>query len=443
MPAPIPVPPPIPKPRRKLPVILLSVILAITGLVGGCVWWSRDEPPPDVSDFHFEPLQLPEDQNAYALITKAILHLSERSWTPDEEEAREAMAHGNSWDDAIAEIALADLTAVRPLLDKAVQVPRSQTPWLSALSDIATEIGKMPNLHRTLSISALAKSREGNPDEALQIVKTSLLIGHKVEGSHGTLIHYLTGMSLKRGALVLAEKIVAENSATEEALREMLHAVASTRPGTQSLTKALHSELRLFDDGLKQVTSGIIAEMADDPQNDLLRTAPHIPLFFKPNKTRRIYADFLRHSVSDVDHPLDKQSARMQQEEFEGYIKQSIVTHPENAIGRLYLAIFVPGTARVLSARLRHQSNISAVETLLALHLYQRAHAQLPETLDALVPAYLPAVPRDYFDGQPIRYSRELGVIWSVGENQLAITAPDQKIAERELVIRLTPPAAQ
>ena len=41
----------------------------------------------------------------------------------------------------------------------------------------------------------------------------------------------------------------------------------------------------------------------------------------------------------------------------------------------------------------------------------------LPETLQALVPDYLPAVPRDPFDGQPFRYSTERRIIYSVGED--------------------------
>ena len=42
---------------------------------------------------------------------------------------------------------------------------------------------------------------------------------------------------------------------------------------------------------------------------------------------------------------------------------------------------------------------------------------KLPETLDALVPEYIDAVPADDFDGQPMRYSPEKKLIWSVNEN--------------------------
>ena len=56
-----------------------------------------------------------------------------------------------------------------------------------------------------------------------------------------------------------------------------------------------------------------------------------------------------------------------------------------------------------------------------ALERYRLVHKELPPALDALVPRYLPAVPRDVIDGQPLRYRRD-GVdkfaLWSVGWNQ-------------------------
>jgi len=46
----------------------------------------------------------------------------------------------------------------------------------------------------------------------------------------------------------------------------------------------------------------------------------------------------------------------------------------------------------------------------------------LPEQLSALVPAYLPALPRDLMDGRPLRYKhldQKEFMLYSVGENGL------------------------
>lgn len=53
----------------------------------------------------------------------------------------------------------------------------------------------------------------------------------------------------------------------------------------------------------------------------------------------------------------------------------------------------------------------------LALELYRRETGRWPETLGALVPRYMPSVPRDPFDGKPLRYVRVSGVptLYSIG----------------------------
>jgi hypothetical protein len=63
------------------------------------------------------------------------------------------------------------------------------------------------------------------------------------------------------------------------------------------------------------------------------------------------------------------------------------------------------------------ECKLSAVRLLLACRAYEETTGHLPETLEALVPDYLSAVPRDPFDGQPFRYSTERRIIYSVGED--------------------------
>lgn len=57
--------------------------------------------------------------------------------------------------------------------------------------------------------------------------------------------------------------------------------------------------------------------------------------------------------------------------------------------------------------------------TAIALRIYRRENGHYPETLNELVPKYLPNLPVDPFDGKPLRYKRlQHGFkIWSVGEN--------------------------
>jgi hypothetical protein len=52
-----------------------------------------------------------------------------------------------------------------------------------------------------------------------------------------------------------------------------------------------------------------------------------------------------------------------------------------------------------------------------AVRLYWAEQGKLPSSLDALVPQFLAAVPRDPFNGKPLHYSAKMRVIWSAGSN--------------------------
>jgi hypothetical protein len=57
----------------------------------------------------------------------------------------------------------------------------------------------------------------------------------------------------------------------------------------------------------------------------------------------------------------------------------------------------------------------------LALRCYEAEHGRLPERLDELVPEYLPEVPLDPFDGEPLRYRADGDAaprVYSIGPNR-------------------------
>ena len=58
--------------------------------------------------------------------------------------------------------------------------------------------------------------------------------------------------------------------------------------------------------------------------------------------------------------------------------------------------------------------------TAIALHRHRLKHGKFPESLGALVPEFLAEVPRDFMDGQPLRYQLQPDGqfrLWSVGED--------------------------
>jgi len=113
-----------------------------------------------------------------------------------------------------------------------------------------------------------------------------------------------------------------------------------------------------------------------------------------------------------------------------------------------------PSLSRAFLTESRGKAERRLAATALAIRLYQHDHAgRLPPTLDALVPAYLPAVPLDPLaaGGQPVKYlpDAKLPYVYSVGENGSDETIgwkwrPDETVADvhraPDLFFHLTPP---
>lgn len=74
----------------------------------------------------------------------------------------------------------------------------------------------------------------------------------------------------------------------------------------------------------------------------------------------------------------------------------------------------------VLRQVVRVQTSWRLARTALALRLHADVHGRLPDRLDALVPAFLPVVPRDPWTGRPLRYvAGPPARVWSVGPDRV------------------------
>jgi hypothetical protein len=91
--------------------------------------------------------------------------------------------------------------------------------------------------------------------------------------------------------------------------------------------------------------------------------------------------------------------------EFKAAMFERFLRHEHRLVFQTHVKYFL--------ARLR------AAQLTVALRLYQAEKGQLPQSAAALVPDYLPALPVDPFDGQPLRYRV------SKGENILGMTEDD------------------
>ena len=74
---------------------------------------------------------------------------------------------------------------------------------------------------------------------------------------------------------------------------------------------------------------------------------------------------------------------------------------------------------KIAQIRLRVLGQLRCTETALAVERYRLKYDALPESLEALVPEFMEAVPLEPFDGQPLRYIRREGgyTVYTIGED--------------------------
>lgn len=105
-----------------------------------------------------------------------------------------------------------------------------------------------------------------------------------------------------------------------------------------------------------------------------------------------------------------------------------------NPYGQALLSQLLTGVTRALEIVDRSEASASATRISFALQAYAQEKGDLPDSLNALVPDYLAAIPRDPFDGEPMRYSKGKKIVYSVG-NDFA----DQSGSERAFLFQLDP----
>jgi len=89
------------------------------------------------------------------------------------------------------------------------------------------------------------------------------------------------------------------------------------------------------------------------------------------------------------------------------------------AVSDMLVSLLLPAVPAALAAETRGDVRTRSLEVALALAAWHADHDSYPETLEALVPTSLAAVPDDPFAAAPLRYelTRDGYRLWSVGPN--------------------------
>lgn len=386
--------------------------------------WSLDEPPPDVSDLVYEPSQLTDDENAYVQLSRVAQHLTTLNAETDFDELDDFVA-GEAWNEVKVSAWLAPLDPIWPEYEAAARLQYSQGVIPKSIDTPLPEIGQMMRLAKLSTLRARIHLRADQPDKALSVLSASLAAGRLIQESRSTLISYLTGVTVQSMTLKLIQEAARHPDVSPTALREAIATLQKNRVAADALGYAFRSELYFFE-------SAVALAPRESRYARLMVT---IPGLYKPNKTRRIYAEYLRGAVRLAGSDLAEINASKPTTDamLAGLRRRT----PENIFGRMLLQIVMPTLSKIAEKHLRHASEISITQALIAVRIHEKQQGALPASLADLTPAILPSTPKDYYDGADIKYSRDSGFIWSVGSTHLNITSADQRLEKNDVALRI------
>ena len=116
-----------------------------------------------------------------------------------------------------------------------------------------------------------------------------------------------------------------------------------------------------------------------------------------------------------------RMTARQSVAEAEGWMKSQRAKLVEPPRLQRFLSSQIIPAMESMHKKLANAETVRRLTyTAIALHRHRLKHGKFPESLGALVPEYLAEVPRDFMDGQPLRYQLQPDGqfrLWSVGDD--------------------------
>ncbi len=401
-------------------------VLAWLGLVTWLMTFIvKDEPPPDVSDFTQQRVEIAPEDNALPLLIEAA-GLVEAG---DDVKTLAQLKPGD--DLTVARKVLAENADALRKLDEALSRPALQFEEFTSLSQSIPYGKGLGDLGRLRIIEAAVLFEDGEETRALESLIETVNFGSRISSGEGVLIHWLIGVSIARQALAQLQRFAPASSLTSADYRALTGELERTSRLAASLPEAIRREFPGIAGAIDIVwkdPSKLRDVASGDAGSAPLRLPVHALL--RRNQSRRIWAEALREIMDAASHPNSESAGRTPTLQRFSSEHRNRLIFSTNAVGNVLLGIALPVYGSVQKHKSKIATDAQMTSTLLALRAWWLDHGVLPERLDELVPKYLPSVPLDDFDGEPLRYSREKRVLYSIGEDLIdngGASDPDDK----------------
>jgi len=390
--------------KYKKTVIALGFLL----FLGACLfvsylYYAADDGPPQDADLRYTRPAVPFEENGFHELQFAEGEI----WWPEGIEDRE-MGRSEGWDSAAAAEILRKNEEALARVDEALKKPRIQMP------EVASMEARMPYLMGWRSIADLfgirvsALLQEGKEGEALDEAMKVVRMGHLIATGDGVLIQHLVRLAIKSVGLEQVSKVLNRGKLGGVDLEPYLGRLAAYPAERAGLVTSLKLEYRL--------TSRTMEMLAGNSAFGRLQGSNGLRIFLNPNRTKGLLADGYR-TMIEAAGKIPEEARSLDSLKSPPDERLIFIFPRKNMVGIVISNLLLGTTVRAVEKLRSEELLVSKTMVLLACKIHAQKNGKLPASLADLVPRYLKEVPRDPYDGKPLRYSAERKIIWSVGED--------------------------
>ncbi len=376
----------------------------------------RSSIPATVNDKELQlpRANIPEGSNGFNVLQIASSHVW---WPKDQDEQLDNLVRDTNWSDSLANTVLANNHEALAGWDAAAKLPDFQVPEI-IFNDPLTFLTDWRKVARIAEVRENVLLHNGQDKEAFDKIMDHVRLGQQMQNAHGPLIDYLVGTAVRSMGLNQMQRWVGKTHLTTNQLKDYIRQL-ELNPDEEGIAFAntIRGEYQFqiaFLDAMRQgkITNSDSGSLSDSGGFYNPQPRRWLPLF-NFSQTKALYARGDLIWAKAAAHHFNEANI------YEMELRPSLASMylSGNAVGQILYYMTMPAVAGSLAKKSQSNVQLQATRTILALRAYQLTHGQLPADLNALVPEFLEAVPVDDFDGQPLRYSAEKKIVYSVGKN--------------------------
>jgi hypothetical protein len=431
--------------------LTLAGLALLVCLAAVRVWWGREADrrlrlaidelvargsPARAIDLN--PQQIPDSENAAFYLRQAAGTVNPNVWSPANSATNFAAPytpHSNGWG-KVAGKSVAANTAVFPLARQARAY--NQFDWGLRVIGLGNppnvpQLNPVRTLANTLGDSALYAHEQGDDVAALETIRDLRHIS-KGTASQPLLISGLVGIGIDAMAMARLHELAPGLRIADQDAPPPSPAIGGVATGPFPTTTPASPQRAVTPSHVRALIGELLDER-DDPGD--LRAALagervcNIDALLHPSNMGRVVTPMIKLDAIRVSKKFDLAIAAAAQPTLPA--ARAAVARPPASLGPP-VSVLIPSLLRANEQgfHIRNERRMAAVS--LAARLYHAEHGTWPPTPEALVPKYLPKVPRDALapGDQPLRYvlipggrpdGADRPLVYSVGEDGVDDTA--------------------